>query len=318
MGQVPAGALVDPSEEKHGTKPVLTSLDIDGLAKYIKQHNPRNIICMVGAGMSTAAGIPDFRSPGTGLYANLQRYNLPSPEDIFDIDYFREKPDAFYELARDLWPTGKKYTPTFSHYFVKMLEKQGRLLRCYTQNVDTLELLAGISPDRVIAAHGNFATAHALNGKEVPIGELEDAVLQGPEACRALAEKYGALVKPDIVFFGESLPMRFNYGVGADFPKCDLLLVLGTSLSVAPFNQLVAQVPDRCPRVLVNRERAGEDLPGGFDFDAEGSRDIFLRGDCDSVLTRLSHRLGFFKTLEKMFKTAVPHRAADAAPRARL
>ena len=83
----------------------LKSRCIKGLAEWILTSPcQRNIIVLAGAGASTAAGIPDFRSPGTGLYDNLQKYNLPTPESIFSLDYFRKAPDAFYELAKDLWP----------------------------------------------------------------------------------------------------------------------------------------------------------------------------------------------------------------------
>merc|ERR1719453_2153863 len=126
-------------------------------------------------------------------------------------------------LAQELWPTGKKYSPTRSHYFLRLLAEQGRLLRCYTQNIDMLEQLAGLSEEKVVAAHGNFAKAHALNGKEVPTAELEAAVFRGIDACRALERKYGALVKPDIVFFGEGLPPRFFDCLRTDFSSCDLL-----------------------------------------------------------------------------------------------
>ncbi|KAI4814947.1 hypothetical protein KUCAC02_005122 [Chaenocephalus aceratus] len=84
---------------------VLDDLTLEGVARYIKSGKCKNIICMVGAGISTSAGIPDFRSPETGLYANLQKYNLPYPEAIFQIDYFKGKhPEPFFALARELYP----------------------------------------------------------------------------------------------------------------------------------------------------------------------------------------------------------------------
>lgn len=309
MGSPPSSSS-SPGENAD-VEPILESADLEGLARYIEQRDPRNIICMVGAGLSTAAGIPDFRSPGTGLYDNLQRYRLPRPEAVFELDFFRKSPEAFYDLAKELWPTGQKYAPTRSHFFLTMLARQGRLLRCYTQNIDMLEQVAGLAEDKTIAAHGNFATAHSLGGRAVPVAELEAAVNRGIEACRLLGKKYGSLVKPDIVFFGESLPKRFYTGLKADFPLCDLLIVLGTSLAVGPFNQLIREVPTGCPRALINRDPAGlakrsgaragvSQVRGGFCFAPGKHRDVFLQGDCDMMVQLLCTRLGWAEALDKI------------------
>ena len=97
---------------------------------------------MTGAGISVAAGIPDFRSPGSGLYDNLKEYDLPTPESIFDIDFFRKKPEAFYRLARDFLDT-TKFTPTYAHHFCKLLQDKGMVKHYLTQNIDNLEEKAG-------------------------------------------------------------------------------------------------------------------------------------------------------------------------------
>jgi NAD-dependent SIR2 family protein deacetylase len=109
-----------------------------------------------GAGISTSAGIPDFRSPETGLYANLARLNLPYAEAVFDISYFREKPEPFYMLAQELYPG--KFRPTITHSFIALLHKKGLLLKLFTQNIDCLEREAGVPGDSIIEAHGSFAT----------------------------------------------------------------------------------------------------------------------------------------------------------------
>lgn len=92
------------------------------------------VVVMAGAGISTSAGIPDFRSPVTGLYASLEKYDLPYPEALFDINYFRKNPKPFYTLFEELYPDGKKYRPTITHCFFKLLDKKGKLLRVFTQN----------------------------------------------------------------------------------------------------------------------------------------------------------------------------------------
>ena len=174
---------------------------------------------MVGAGMSVSAGIPDFRTPGTGLYDNLQEYDLPYAEAIFDIRYFHRNPAPFYRLCREMWPGS--YDPTPAHYFVRLLHDKGVLLRCYTQNIDSLETAAGLPSEMLVAAHGNFDTASVCvppahrresgfssnSAPTVEVAELRGALqAEGEEGWRALAARHGGLVKPGIVFFGEELP----------------------------------------------------------------------------------------------------------------
>ena len=86
----------------------------------LKTGKFKRIVICCGAGISVSAGIPDFRSPKIGLYANLQKYDLPRPQAIFDINYFREKPDAFYKLAKEFLDNSK-FMPTKTHYFFKLL-----------------------------------------------------------------------------------------------------------------------------------------------------------------------------------------------------
>lgn len=78
-----------------------------------------------------------FRTPGTGLYDNLQQYNLTSATDIFDITFFPHNPKPFFTLAKELYPG--KYQPNIVHWFIRLLEQKGVLLRNYTQNIDGLE-----------------------------------------------------------------------------------------------------------------------------------------------------------------------------------
>ena len=108
---------------------------------------------MTGAGISVSAGIPDFRSPKTGLYANLQEYDLPTPESMFNLAFFKKKPEPFYKLASDFLSVDK-YQPTVTHHFIKMLHDRGIVKRYLTQNIDNLEAKVGFSPDDVVQAHG--------------------------------------------------------------------------------------------------------------------------------------------------------------------
>eukprot|EP01097_Dermamoeba_algensis_P007550 TRINITY_DN478_c0_g1_i6.p1 TRINITY_DN478_c0_g1~~TRINITY_DN478_c0_g1_i6.p1 ORF type:complete len:176 (-),score=31.52 TRINITY_DN478_c0_g1_i6:563-1090(-) len=169
---------------------------------------------MTGAGISVAAGIPDFRTPGTGLYDNLQKYNLPEPTAVFDIEFFRENPKPFFLLAKELYPGNFK--PTKTHYFIRLLHEKGLLLRNFTQNIDTLERLAGVPGDALVEAHGSFSDAHCIDCQKEHSFEFVKEIVFSDKIARCTS--CGGLVKPDIVFFGESLPNRFYDKLQEDFP----------------------------------------------------------------------------------------------------
>ena len=132
-------------------------------------------------------------------------------------------------------------------------------VRRLTQNIDSLENLAGLPAHMTVAAHGNFDRCSCIaTGAAVPVEEVRAAIAHGkhgPEGWLAMAERHGGLVKPDIVFFGEQLPERFFELAESDFRQCDLLIILGTSLKVQPFASLVGLVDDDVPRLLINREK---------------------------------------------------------------
>lgn len=208
----------------------------------------------------------DFRSPGTGLYSNLQKYNLPKPEAVFDINYFREHPKAFCMLAKEMWPDN--FSPTPTHFFIKLLEEKGLLKRCFTQNIDTLERAAGVSPERLVEAHGSFGSCRCIVCGRAHEQDWIRAELEADKVPACL--DCSGLVKPDIVFFGEALPERFAELRSQDLPSAELLLVLGTSLTVAPFCTLVGECPANCPRLLLNKTKVGTRQtmgPDGFRFD---------------------------------------------------
>lgn len=118
-------------------------------------------------------------------------------------------------------------------------------------------------------------------------------------------------MKPDIVFFGENLPVRFFTSMKMDFPRCDLLIIMGTSLQVQPFAGLVSRVSKSCPRLLINMEKAGQADPlfgllgfgGGMDFDSEKAyRDVAHISTCDDGCLALADLLGWKAELEELVK----------------
>lgn len=130
-----------------------------------------------------------------------------------------------------------------------------------TQNIDNLEEQAGFTQADMIQAHGaNFGAACAKCLTEADRAILEEKITLGEVMYCA---KCGAPIKPNITFFGESLPAKFMEAM-EDLSDADLLIVIGTSLAVSPFNMCVFQVPEECPKVLINMNNTDDN---GFEFD---------------------------------------------------
>ena len=276
----------------------LTGRTLEALAEYIKSGRVKNVVVMTGAGISTSAGIPDFRSPETGLYANLARLNLPYAEAVFDISYFRENPEPFYALAHELYPG--KYRPTITHSFISLLHRKGLLLKCFTQNIDCLEQEAGVPDEKMIAAHGSFAQQSCIDCKEpYPSDDIkkhvEKMTIPKCHHCKGL-------VKPEIVFFGERLPAAFFEN--QDLPaQADLCIVMGTSLTVQPFANLPGYAREDKPRLLINKERVGN----------LGTRadDVLLLEDCDTGVKKLAEACGWLEELEELWATTSAKAGTD-------
>lgn len=241
----------------------------------------------------------------------MQKYDLPHPSAIFELDYFNENPKPFFTLAKELYPGAFKPTP--SHYFIKLLENHGMLHRHYTQNIDTLEHIARISPDKIIEAHGSFYTNHCLVCRQQYTKEWMKAEIFANRIPRCNIPECTGVVKPDIVFFGESLPAKFHDSIDEDFDDCDLLIIMGTSLEVQPFAALPDRVNDSCVRLLINREivgnkgiwgiLAGLGIGGSMEFGQPNSRrDVAWLGDCDDGAMAMARALGLEEELKHLIE----------------
>ncbi|XP_026220920.1 SIRT1 domain-containing protein [Anabas testudineus] len=263
------------------------------VARLVKLGRCKNVLVVAGAGISTASGIPDFRTPGTGLYANLEKYNIPYPEAIFNIDYFSNDPQPFFSLAKALYPG--RHRPNYIHYFIRMLHHKGLLLRMYTQNIDGLEKLCGIPDDKLVEAHGSFATASChLCYTPYPSEEAKRAIMNdNVPICTFCA----ATVKPDVVFFGEDLPQKYFLHT-KDFPKADLLIIMGTSLQIEPFASLVNTVRSTVPRLLLNRHAVGP-----FEKVPLRRGDHMELGDLENTVRRFAEMLGWSSEIEELMKS---------------
>ncbi|KAH9598587.1 Sirtuin family [Trypanosoma melophagium] len=323
---------------------------LEGLANYIKRNNVTKILVMVGAGISVAAGIPDFRSPKSGIYANLDKYNLSSPTDAFSLPLLRERPEVFYSIVRelDLWPG--HFWPTAVHYFIKLLADEGRLLLCCTQNIDGLERVCGIPESLLVEAHGSFSSASCMECHTEY--DIVAASREAREGKVPHCVKCGGVVKPDVVFFGEGLPDAFLHALHS-VNETELLLIMGTSLQVNPFAQLAFSVRSDVPRVLFNLERVGgsmfrfpSDVPNLSDGSVDGiersnsdhsksssssrssssdgysqyaqyntnseriCRDLFFPGDCQITVRSLAKAMGLGDSLESIIREGEQKRSS--------
>ncbi|EST10109.1 Sirtuin family [Kalmanozyma brasiliensis GHG001] len=282
----------------------------------------RRIMVLSGAGISVSCGIPDFRSKD-GIYSTLQsegKYELDDPQDMFDKQYFLSNPSMFYSFAHRIFPSN--FVPSSAHRFIKLLEDRGQLLRNYSQNIDTLEQIAGI--EKVLQCHGSFASAsctdpscgYTCKGSGIAADIFAQRVPKCPrceqrkvdEAKKPSKKKrklgngkswrptddsdedetdetqlpgFGIL-KPDITFFGEKLEDKFDHALLADREHVDLLIVMGTSLKVAPVSEILGHIPHSTPVILINKTPV-----------LHLATDIMLLGDCDRIVQYLCRKLGW-------------------------
>ena len=207
-------------------------------------------VAMTGAGISTAAGIPDFRGP-EGIYSS-GRYD----QRVFDIDYFRQDPSEFFRFTRDMLEIVKTLEPTFSHRLLARMEAEGLLEAVITQNIDPLHHLAGSR--YVVAAHGDYSTGHCMTcGRRYSYEEMV-ALLERMEIPRCACAA-GGVIKPDVVFFGEML--REMPRAEQLARSCELMLVLGSSLVVYP----VALLPQLVSGTVVVVNKGDVAVPSELD-----------------------------------------------------
>ncbi|KAF0992715.1 hypothetical protein HZS_1327, partial [Henneguya salminicola] len=247
---------------KHSSGP-LTEKTLKGVADYILSGKCKNIILLAGAGISTAAGIPDFRSPVTGLYNIAEKLNIP-PESIFDIDYFKTNPQPFYNICKTYIDVLGNAKPTLTHFFIRLLADKNILLKLYTQNVDGMERLAGLESKHIIEAHGTLTTASCINCHAKFSIEIFKQCVQSETI--SYCSQCNGLVKPDVVFFGERLPEYFFDSIESDCKNCDLMIIAGTSLHVYPISLITQLIPPDVPRVVINKEKVGT-----FEIDDDNS-----------------------------------------------
>nr|XP_014352742.1 PREDICTED: NAD-dependent protein deacetylase sirtuin-1 [Latimeria chalumnae] len=259
-----------PKRKKH--KDINTLEDVVRLLQECKK-----IVILTGAGVSVSCGIPDFRSRD-GIYARLavDFPDFPDPQAMFDIDYFRRDPRPFFKFAKEIYPG--QFQPSPCHKFIAMLDKEGKLLRNYSQNIDTLEKVAGIQ--KIIECHGSFATASCLICKymvdcEVIRKDIFNQVRYRKSLVRSVSDLgflFDALFigsipheVPQILINREPLP-HFNFDVEL-LGDCDVIINelchrLGGEYKQLCYNPtMFLEITEKPPRLQKGPEMQSVDLP---------------------------------------------------------
>jgi len=225
--------------------------------------NAKHIACLTGAGMSTESGIPDFRST-QGLYKTL------TSEQVFDIKRFKMDPAQFYQVIGPLYCSIVEANPNPGHLALEELESRlHKDVKIATQNIDGLHQKAG--SNHVYEVHGTMKTLICKNCGHTENG---DAHLDDFKKGAVIKCSCGHVMKPDITFFGESLPHE-AVALSIDaFENADLAIVLGTSLVVYPAAALPSYSKAGTPLVIINKTPT----------DCDGSATLVINDSIGKVL----------------------------------
>jgi NAD-dependent deacetylase len=203
-----------------------------GLSRLVELvRGARSVVALTGAGISVPSGIPDFRSPGTGLWANVD------PMSVAHIDVWRSDPERFWGFYGQRFHVLEGKEPNAAHAALVELERRGVLHAVITQNIDRLHRKAGTTD--LVEVHGSIGTSSCLAcGARHPLEEVRERLAVDPAGVPRC--DCGRPLKPDVVLFGEWLPEEAIDRAFALAADADVLLCIGTSLEVHP----VAALPE--------------------------------------------------------------------------
>jgi len=240
------------------------------LAELIRESDCT--VALTGAGISVPSGIPDFRTPGEGIWEKVD------PMEVAHIDAFRRDPARFWGFYRQrLQMLGDK-EPNGAHESLAQLERRGLLEGVITQNIDTLHSKAG--SDRVTEVHGSIRTSTCQACEAQFRTEYIDHLFDDDGAAKC--SECGGDVKPDVVLFGELLPAEAMAEAEALAARADLMLCIGSSLEVYPVAGLPSVTMGRGGRLAVITMG-----PTPFDGDAAVRMDGDVVADLEAVLAAL-------------------------------
>jgi len=249
----------------------VTTRELGRLAELLGRS--RRAVALTGAGVSVPSGIPDFRTPETGLWANVD------PMEVAHISVFERDPERFWSYYRPRFQALGDKEPNRAHAALAELERRGLIEGVITQNIDRLHRAAG--SQEVIEVHGSIETSSCLAcGTAYGLDSVDDLF---DERGVAICDACGGAVKPDVVLFGEMLP-REAIGRATELAEgVDLMLCVGSSLAVHPVAGL--------PQLTLESGGAVAIVTKGetpYDDDAE----LKLDGEVDEELAALVAALG--------------------------
>jgi NAD-dependent SIR2 family protein deacetylase len=294
---------------------------LDIIIDKINSGEITKVVFLLGAGVSVASGIPDFRS-SDGFYNSIDpsQFSIPKKKDLEMI-----KKNPAYLLTAQMFESNqlplleakrsfiielleKKYKPTLTHWFLRLCHERNILHHIYTQNIDNLEKEVGIPSHKITQLHGTIGKAVCyFCNRQFPINDFYDHIknnirnvnnndndnkdIKSTELLCNKCQKPG--IKPDIVMFGETIKEnKFN-----ETKDAELLIVSGTSLQVFPANKIPLRVPIGCSRMVINNE-----LPLIPDFMQPDTLDLFIEGKCDESFLEFASYLGWTDDLIKLVK----------------
>lgn len=237
------------------------------LAGLINEN--KRFYVLTGAGISTDSGIPDFRSPGTGLWEKIDPIAVSSAEVLYN------NPKVFYEEGFKRFSKIASAEPNPGHHILARMEELGFIEGLVTQNIDGLHVKAG--SNKIWEVHGHLRSGHCTSCKmQYPFDELVQQVAldQIPPLCHHCA----GMLRPEVVLFGDPMPSFFFELRKTIRDKCDLMLVVGSSLEVYP----VAELPLLAKKLaIINLQPT----------DYDGRAEVVIRENCSQVLTDLLKQL---------------------------
>lgn len=234
----------------------------------------QSAVALSGAGISTPSGIPDFRTAGSGLWT---RFN---PLEVASLSAFRYHPRRFYEWLRPLASHMLSAQPNPAHQALAELESSGYIQAVITQNIDTLHQRAG--SQNVLEVHGTFESltcstcfSQLKTGEEVLKNFIEGGEIPRCPQC-------GEILKPDVVLFGEQLPAKIWQQARNISRGCDVMLVLGSSLTVFPVSDLPESALQYGAKLIIINQ---------METHLDQAAEVVIHGDLEEILPKIKERL---------------------------